>query len=243
MDLTRSEIGLAVKDLDAEIAFFEKLGFKACENQAENPAPHRIMTDGRLVLGLYQLEFEAPLAGYYCEDIVWEVQQLRKAGIEVMEFPDASGGLEAAVAQSPSGVPLFLQPGWVFKHPERVKPFSRAGVFGELAIPVADYDAEAEFWIKAGFEYRGGPYTEPERWGILGDPSLSVGIHQTDNYDKPALTFFSMEQKDLLYDLAVDGAEFQWTTLDKDRNIVNGALLTPNGYLVFLFTGDLSDFK
>jgi predicted lactoylglutathione lyase len=242
MDLSRGEIGLSVKDLDSEIKFFEQLGFKESANQADNPGPHKIMTDGRIFIGLYQFDFPSPTVGIYCDDIQSDVNEIAKSGLELEQFADSNGSLEAAQAVSPAGVPFFLQPASVFEQPDREEPFSKAGLFGELAIPVKEFEAEVSFWQQVGFEFAGGPYDDPEKWGILGNRTLPVGIHETTHYDQPALTFFSTHQSDMISELKESGTEFQWSMENEDGVTENAALLTPNGILVFLFTGDLSEF-
>jgi len=242
VDISRGEFGFSVKDLDAEVKFFELLGFRTSPNQTNNPGPHRIMTDGSIFIGLYQMEFPSPTVGVYCDEIQVDIDGLRTAGIEVEVFTDSNGEIEAAVAVSPYGAPLFLQSSEVFQHPDRVPPFSKVGIVGELALPVSDFESEVTFWQQVGFQLVGGPYDQPEKWGILGDRTLPVGVHETTNYDQPALTFFSPHQTDLIEELHRAGWVFEWSTKGESGKFENAAVITPNGFLIFLFTGDLSDF-
>ncbi len=119
MDLGNFSLSLAVKDLSASRAFYEKLGF-----QALGGAPDQgwlIMKNGACTLGLFQGMFEKnmltfnpgwneraePLADF--TDVRAIQKQLRAAGIEPSEAADENGsGPAHCVVVDPDGNPILI---------------------------------------------------------------------------------------------------------------------------------------
>lgn len=98
------EFAHPVKDLDASIAFWEQLGFKAV-SRFTSPYPWAIATDGLAIVGLHQTgSFDHPAITYFASDMKDKIEKLKASGLEVAE----RGGAASVVATSPEGQKIFL---------------------------------------------------------------------------------------------------------------------------------------
>ena len=110
---------LAVKDLQASKAFYEKLGFEVFHNQEEHN--WLIMKSDSLVLGLFQGMFEGNIMTFNpgwdnsAQEVddwtdVREIQrQLKAAGIELMtEADESTEGPASCMLTDPDGNQILL---------------------------------------------------------------------------------------------------------------------------------------
>ena len=118
MQLGAFSISLAVKNLDASRAFYEKLGFEAFGGDGEH---FQIMKNGETVIGLFQGMFEQNIltfnprwdqSGNTIDDAtdVREIAgKLRADGIELMqESLDAESGPGSFAIVDPDGNPILI---------------------------------------------------------------------------------------------------------------------------------------
>ncbi len=119
MDLGAFSVSLAVKDLAASKAFYEKLGFEMMGGQpAENWC---ILKNGDHVIGLFQGMFEGNLLTFNpgwdqsaqntasFTDVRDVQKQLKAAGLELMsEADEASEGPASLMLQDPDGNTILI---------------------------------------------------------------------------------------------------------------------------------------
>jgi hypothetical protein len=104
---------------------------------------------------------------------------------------------------------------------------SHCGKFGEFALGVADFHKAASFWSNFGFEQRyasGDPYP----WGIFSDGLMVLGLHQTDEFQGPCITYFAPDMPKRIKELQAKGLAIQ-----------DGILKAPAGETLFLFEGEI----
>ncbi len=118
MQLGAFSISLAVKDLAASRAFYEKLGFDAFAGDGEH---YQIMKNGETLIGLFQGMFEQNILTFnpgwdqHCgtvegaTDVRQIAEKLRADGIELMqESLDGDQGPGSFVVVDPDGNPVLL---------------------------------------------------------------------------------------------------------------------------------------
>lgn len=107
MDLGNFSISLAVRDLKASRAFYEKLGFEMVDgNEAQNWI---ILQNGKAVVGLFQGMFEQNIITLTPSDVRPIVAKLKAAGIQpVEEKLEGESGPAHAVIVDPDGNPILL---------------------------------------------------------------------------------------------------------------------------------------
>ena len=119
MSLGQFSISLAVKDLDASRAFYEKLGFTVFGGNAEHH--YLIMKQGPTLIGLFQGMFEKNILTFnpgwnadaqnvdpFTDVRKWQ-RRLKDAGLEVLEEADEAGsGPAFFTLQDPDGNPILV---------------------------------------------------------------------------------------------------------------------------------------
>jgi catechol 2,3-dioxygenase-like lactoylglutathione lyase family enzyme len=119
MNLGTFSVSLAVKDLQASRAFYEKLGFRVFAGRAEHN--YLILRNGNATVGLFQGMFEKniltfnpgwdadakPLVSF--TDVRELQRELRARGIEPASAADESGsGPASFVVVDPDGNPVLI---------------------------------------------------------------------------------------------------------------------------------------
>lgn len=119
MDLGAFSVSLAVKDLSASRAFYEKLGFVAFQGDAAQG--WLIMKNGDAVIGLFQGMFERNVLTFNpgwdgnAQPVdpftdVREIQRrLRSAGVSLdQEADESTSGPASLIITDPDGNPIFI---------------------------------------------------------------------------------------------------------------------------------------
>jgi catechol 2,3-dioxygenase-like lactoylglutathione lyase family enzyme len=101
------EFCFPVKDLDASIAFWQKLGFDI--NEYGGPYRWAIAYDGQQVIGLHETtEFEVTAITYFAKDMAERIKKLNEEGLETTVFGGTGGNDSNQILQSPEGSHFFL---------------------------------------------------------------------------------------------------------------------------------------
>jgi catechol 2,3-dioxygenase-like lactoylglutathione lyase family enzyme len=119
MSLGQFSISLAVKDLAASRAFYEKLGFSVFGGNAEHH--YLIMKQGQTLIGLFQGMFDKNILTFnpgwdadaknvdpFTDVRAWQ-QRLKAAGVELKEQADEAGsGPAYFTLEDPDGNPILV---------------------------------------------------------------------------------------------------------------------------------------
>lgn len=106
----------------------------------------------------------------------------------------------------------------------------KSGMYGEFAHPVKDLEASLTFWEKLGFKAI-SKNTSPYPWAIISDGLAVVGLHQTENFRQPAITFFASDMKERIDHLKAEGL----TDYVEFMGPGNAVLSTPEKQKINLF--------
>ena len=85
-------------------------------------------------------------------------------------------------------------------------PNKQCGVFGEFAIPVTDLNRSVAFWKKLGFT-TSAEMKEPYPLAIMTDGLMIIGLHQTTEFNFPAITYFGINTEKRIADLKAKGLQ------------------------------------
>jgi len=209
-------------DLDKSFQFYQKLGFSELYRM-DFPFPWIQIKDGALLIMLRKYDSPYLALTYYVNDIDSIVREMEEQGISFVQRPKATDMVKRFVMQSPDGLNISLvhlpeggfqqpsgptmlkMPQQDYFNPEKYVN-KTCGMFGELAHPVKNLQASIEFWEKLGFVPL-SKFSSPYPWAILSDGLAVVGLHQTDHFSFPAITFFAADMKDKIARLKEDGLE------------------------------------
>ena len=231
---------ITTPDLDKSLAYYQMLGFRELY-RADWPFPWIQITDGVLLIMLRKDPAPYIALTYYVKDISGVVADLEKKGIQFTYRAKDSDPVKRFVFQYPDGLTVslvniiegFAQPGGPgmltmpqqdYFNPEKYVN-KVCGLFGEFAHPVADLEKSISFWELLGFRAI-SKFTAPYPWAILSDGLSIVGLHQTDSFNYPVITFFAADMKDKIVKLKEAGltnyiekgaASIVLTTLEKQH--------------------------
>lgn len=235
---------ITAPDLEASLAFYQKLGFKELF-RADWPFPWIQVTDGVVLIMLRQDKAPYIALTYYVKDMDKVVADLDAKGIKFTQKPKAGDMVKRYVFQSPDGLnislvsmvegfsqppgPAMLQmPQQDYFNPDKYVN-KTVGMFGEFEHPVKDLDASMAFWEQLGFKAV-SRFTSPYPWAIATDGLAIVGLHQTQSFDHPAITYFASDMKDKIDKLKANGLK-----VTERGGAASVVATSPEGQKIFLF--------
>jgi catechol 2,3-dioxygenase-like lactoylglutathione lyase family enzyme len=249
-DLPKPKLGdvtaitIASPDLEDSLSFYQKLGFEELL-RSDFPFPLIQITDGALLIMLRRDPTPYLALTYYVKDLEDIVDELERSGIVFVQKPEPSDFVKRYLFQSPDtfnislvtyvdgfaqppGPTMLTMPPQDYSNPEKYVNKS-CGLFGELAQPVKDLEGSIQFWQKLGFAVL-SKYSSPYPWAIISDGLAVVGLHQTEQFDYPAITFFASDMKDKIEKLKGTGL-----TGFSEKGPGNIVLTTPEKQHINLF--------
>ncbi|HMC98497.1 MAG TPA: hypothetical protein VKH37_00035, partial [Ferruginibacter sp.] len=129
----------------------------------------------------------------------------------------------------PTGITLLTMNPIDFAFEEKY-PNKQCGAFGEFCHPVADLDKSIAYWKKLGFNVK-TKMTSPYPWAIVTDGKMLIGLHQTKDFDYPAITYFGLNTEKRVQALKEKGLKNFNEKMGKN----NVSLVTFEGQHFFLF--------
>jgi catechol 2,3-dioxygenase-like lactoylglutathione lyase family enzyme len=231
-------------DLEKSLAYYKRLGFSEVF-RADWPFPWIQISDGVLLIML-RLEQKPYIAlTYYVKNIEKVVADLEETAIIFAQKPKKDDLIQRYLLHSPDGLNISLVniiegfsqppgPGMLQMPPhDYFKPETyvnkTCGLFGEFAHPVANLEESLQFWQKLGFALV-SKFSSPYPWAIISDGLSIVGLHQSDHFSFPAITYFAADMKEKIANLIAGGL-----TDYTDQGPSNIVLATPEDQHIFLF--------
>ncbi len=193
-------------NLDSSAAFYEKFGFNKIASNTF-PTHWAQLSDGSLLIMMRQ--DPTPYIGltYYLNDLEGTVVKLEKEGIVFAQKPKPGDPIKRYYIKSPDGFNIMLAPnlgGFAqptgatmltmkpadFSVPDKY-PNKLCGVFGEFCHPVTDINKSVAFWKTLGFTTK-NITQQPYPYAIVSDGLMIIGLHQTNHFNYPAITYFGV---------------------------------------------------
>jgi hypothetical protein len=237
-------ITITSTDLERSLKFYQLLGFTELY-RADFPFPWIQISDGALLIMLRQDKNPYIALTYYVNDMDKVVADLNQSGISPKSMPTPDKMIQRFLISTDEGhnitlvtyVDGFIQPTGTTMLTMQQQDFSNpgkyanktCGMFGEFALPVKNIDNSIAFWEKLGYKSL-SKKSSPYPWAILSDGLGIVGLHQTNNFSVPTITFFASDMKDKIENLKNKGLKD--FVENGDSNIV---LTTPEQQKINLF--------
>jgi len=246
-----SQITISTPDLEASLQHYAKLGFRLV-GKSQSPNPWAYITDESLLLLLSQDDQNFFGLTYFLPDVDALLKQLWGREISPAAKQEDERGTRFALLLSPddfgialvrhTGEGIFQPSGPTLKTfpPEEMGnpkkyPNAQLGIFGEFCHAVVDLERSKSWWEKLGFESL-SVNASPYPWGILALGQHIIGLHQTKDFDRPALTYFAkdsgMKAEALRAKVGTQVREFAGTGGDANNVVIS----SPEGQQVFLFS-------
>ena len=240
---------ITTSDLDSSVEVYEKLGFQKTGSNTF-PVPWAQVSDGSLLIMMRK--DTTPYIGltYYVTDVEKVTEQLEKDGIVFTQKPKEGDPIKRYYFKSPDGFNIMLasniggfkQPTGItmidmkpedFSKPDKY-PNKQCGVFGEFCHPVTDLSKSIAFWESIGFSVKYNTAT-PYPHAILSDGLMIIGLHQTNHFSYPAITYFGIDTDKRIQQLKEKGLKSFYEVTGKG----NQSLTTWEGQHFFIFSSGM----
>lgn len=241
-----ASVSITTTNIDSSLSVYDKLGFTKIASN-DFPFPWAQVSDGSLLITIRK--DASPYIGltYYTADAEKTAEQLEKDGIVFSQKPKEGDMLKRYFIKTPDGFTIviannlggFTQPTGITlltmkpddynsadKYPNR-----QCGAFGEFCQPVADLSASIAYWKKLGFTVKSEMKT-PYPHAILSDGLMLIGLHQTKDFNYPAITYFGLNTEKRIQQLKEQGLS-NFSEMMGKNNVI---LKTWEGQHVFLFS-------
>jgi predicted lactoylglutathione lyase len=238
-------ITITTTDLEASLSYYKRLGFSEVL-RSDFPFPLVQITDGALLIMLRKDDKPYIALTYYVKEIDKITAQLKDMGVALKEMPTPGAVVKRFLISSPDGMIIslvsfvdgFIQPPGPtmltmapadYTNPNKYVN-KTCGMYGEFAHPVKDLEATISFWEKLGFAVL-SKFVSPYPWAIMSDRLAVVGLHQTEHFSAPTITYFAADMKQKIEQLINNG-------LDNfsDKGPGNIVLTTPEKQQINLFS-------
>src|SRR5438552_1872662 len=103
----------------------------------------------------------------------------------------------------PTGATMLTMQPQDYNNPDKYVN-KTCGMFGEFAFPVKNLDNSILFWEKLGYKTL-SKKSSPYPWAISSDGLGIVGLHQTNSFSVPTITFFASDSKNKIEKLKQNG--------------------------------------
>ncbi|NQT27419.1 hypothetical protein HQ585_18845 [candidate division KSB1 bacterium] len=182
----------------------QKIGFESIGNHNQI-----LMTDESMTLLISQSEEPTLNLVYYTDDLNKETQRLASKGIDhhyhvhdnsYISFQSIEGlNVEIRCMQDAPKTMIHFLALHTLDEDAIFNPTSypnqKIGIFNELDLPTNDLEKSKIYWENLGFnciEYHHGPYP----WGVFSDGMMHIGVHETDDFKHPMITYSAADMKE-----------------------------------------------
>jgi predicted lactoylglutathione lyase len=223
-----------VTDVNKAISFYEQLNYKVLDKDKG------LISDGTVLIHLKKADPQQQELTFYNENPGTIAKELKASGVDITENGHAGYRIKTTEGyivnivktdnqiQQPGGKSLITMSPSDFGDMSKY-PNPKCGAFGEYSIPVADLDKSMAFWEKLGFK-SAMKEMAPYPHAILTDGLFIIGLHQTNQFNAPGLTYFSANMGERIKQLKSEGFK-DGMPLDANNEIFR----SPDGYALLLF--------
>jgi len=222
-----------VGGLSAVRSFYEKLGFTAVEEGGE-PVPYVLYSDGVIHVRVDECQFPSPRIDYFTGDALAQVERVQKLDIMISTEKACARKVNVTNIIDPNNQQLAIIQQNHAPVAEPRKSHSLMGTFGELSVHTKNLDESIEWYRKLGFT-KVKRFEKPYPWAIISDGNVIVGLHQSNEFTKTTLTYFSKDSAERIERLKSMGFKFSNEQKNAAGRVANAQLTAPDGQTFFVF--------
>ena len=202
------ELSVWTQDITASVAFWEQLGFQHAAVGDTWKHRYAVVSDGRLVLGLHEYEFDSPSLTWVRPGLAAVLPELTALGIHFDFAKTGADEFNEAGFRDPAGQVVTLLEARTWSPTfERTRPATLLGHFREYRYGAPDPAAVVQLWERLGL-VRDADEQGPR--AVAGGISIAprVGVNAPElvfeHHDLPAAAAALAAQG---YKIQHDGAE------------------------------------
>jgi len=183
------EISVVTPDIRASVEFYERLGFTQATTTDTWQHPYGVLTDGRLFIGLHQRRAPSPTLTFVRPGVAEHLADFTGRGIELTLCHTGEEIFNEIGFSDPFGQSIAVLEARTYSPVDRrPEELSLCGYFGELSLPVADFEAARTFWEPLGFvatDELDAPYLHLP----LTSDTVDIAFHPPRTCDVPMIVF------------------------------------------------------
>ena len=234
---TFSQISISVQNLEVSLPFYETLGFEILDKNLI-PNPWALITDGIVYILLYQFEFPSPALNYFAPDMKERAEYFQQHHIPLSHSENVENNITQEMLYAPDGVGILLiYFDMQMELPQQPKSTAHCGTFGELSIVTQDIRTSLAFWTQFDYQILNSE-EKPYPWAVLSDGCITIGLHQTTDFEKNSLTYFSHNSAERIEYLKKEGIIFTDEIKEKSGRTIHATTQAPDGQMFFIFYGE-----
>jgi catechol 2,3-dioxygenase-like lactoylglutathione lyase family enzyme len=228
------EYSIPTADIRASLDFYVRLGFSQAQVGETWGHAYAVVTDGRLHLGLHQLETAVPAFTFVKPDVLGQLDGLERRGV-VFEYRKLGNDVFNEVGWlDPSGHLIRLIEARTFSPVEHPRG-SLCGYFLEIALAVTDRELAKQYWERLGFVGLDEPDAVLPHVSCTSD-SIDIGLYDPAQLRLPSLVFDSDDVKESLARLAGAGIAPSGLLPAPLRHHPAALLMAPEGTPILLLS-------
>ncbi len=242
------QITIGTANVKESYEFYRCIGFRKIAEDS-SPFPWIKVTDDSIVILLYQNGDSYIGLTYFDAEMDKTVEHLTSMGIRFVQrgpkeniFITGTDTIVILVHADHESM-FALQNKMLLDLPEsdyhisERYPNEMLGIFGEFSITVDDLQEAISLWEPLGFKLH--HRTEwPYPWALMYDGQMIIGLHETQSFDGPVLSYFGPEIKQRvskLSDLAVYASQIDLQGDDNGNYVIH----TPESQKIFLVSAQV----
>lgn len=239
---TQVFILLPVNDLTANIDFFEQLGYVRVAD-CQTTESFSVLTDGKTHLLLDEGYFGGKGIVYFQPKINETLATLKSRGcaFSIKNHPNKES-IQATFTE-PNGTKIILSNHPIFQKlptSASLSPTLNIGQLSELTITTTQQiDDSLHFWKRMGFNcvfYRSWENKDFGSRAILSDGLISIGIHETKQFEGMKLTYLDPEMPQRIIEVKKSGISTHFEMIPLKKKVYAAAgIVAPNGTELYLF--------
>ena len=183
------EISIETTDIRTSVEFYERLGFTQATTTDTWQHPYGVLTDGRLFLGLHHRRGPASTLTFVRPGIAEHLAEFSGRGIGLTVCHTGEEIFNEIAFSDPFGQNVAVLEARTYSPvARRDSELSLCGYFGEISLPVTDFEAARQFWEPLGFvatDEAESPYVHLP----LTSDHLDIAFHRPRTFDAPVIVF------------------------------------------------------
>lgn len=232
------EIGIQTADIRASVEFYERLGFSHATASDTWSHPYGVLTDGRVFIALHQKRFPSPVLTFVRPGIADRLEEFERQGIELTTCHTGHDIFNEIGFQDPFGQPVTVLEARTYSPPRRApNEVSLCGWFGELSLPVPEFETVRTFWEALGFVATDETDVPYVHLPLISD-HINISFHRPRTLDRAMLVFRDPDMPTRIARLRELGVELSADLPRGLKTNSNALIEAPEGTALLLLQAD-----
>ncbi len=228
------EFSVHTADIIESLVFYETLGFSELESGDVWSHKYAVVSDGKLCIGLHDLEFDEPTLTFVHRDLAKHARAMSDHGFDFELLRTDTDVFNELGFRDSDGQLIRMIEARTFTPPDEEVGRSMCGEWFELSVPAKDAIRTGRFWAPLApvmIEFRDEP-TPHLRFDAAG---MSLGLSEHNALKAPSPCFVCDDLSSVLSDVERHGLNID-TNPRYESSFAS--IKAPEGTMIYLFESD-----